>query len=218
MGSEYIIFKYFSLSIALIATSNANTGSCFKEGLQNYSNYLLDMNWSIFQRSNSTFNDYGKNLCSLKDLVEKFDTTENFLKRFLVVPLFGINFAVLYHCSKSENSTKNEELFILSRDENPENFAVQTTELLLRNFGFRSPTEKVDQSECREQRRREEITQRSSIRGEEIMQRSSIRRLLIVPDADYIATILYQRCVASAITAADIANCMERFNDGRFHA
>ena len=137
MGSQYFLVKYFSFSLIFIATTNAHNASCFTEGLENYSNYLINKNWLIFKRSNSSLNDYGNNLCSLKDLVDKFDTTENFLTKFSVIPLLGINFAVLYHCSESENSIKNKELFILSRDENPENFAVQTAELLLRNFGFR---------------------------------------------------------------------------------
>ena len=194
------------LSFIFIVTANANTDDCITRNGFNSPINSLNRDWVILKRSVDSFISNGKNLCTLNDLLKSNNSNSNFSKNFKVIPFFEINSAILYHCSQSENSTKIEELFILSRDENSENFVVQTTELLLRNFGFRSPTVKVDQSECREQKRREEM-----------MQRRSIRRLLVVPDADYVAEILYRRCVASAINAVDIVNCMQLFNEGHFH-
>ena len=141
----------------------------------------------------------------MKDLQHFFNSSEKSLDNFNVIPLLGINFAVLFRCLETENSTSHEELFILSRDEVPETIAVHTTELVLRNFGFRAPTVKVDQSECREQRRREKI-----------MQRSSIRQFLVAPDADYIASIRYELCVGRAKSFEEFVFCMEQYYTGRF--
>ena len=202
------LFLLCNLIARLIASTKVNTKEiCFHNSIRNSSSVnALNDDWIILKRSFHTFKRFNSNLCNLQHLRKFDDSHQKLLEEFKVIPLFEIDIAVLYHCVQSENSTNIEDLFILSRDKKLKSDAVQTAEMLLRNLEIRIPTVTIDQSECREQRRREKIAKRGSI-----------RQLIEVPNQDYIAKVMFELCLALAQNIFGVFYCMHQYHSGQFH-
>ena len=128
---------------------------------------------------------------------------------FNVIPLFGIDLAVLYRCNYSETTgNRTFETIILSREGMPAPVALKTVGILLTNFGI---TDQIDQSKCN--LRLEELEKSMP---DELGARGR-RRLLRQPTPDYLESVLYDMCLAFATGIHEIQFCTEMYNEGRFN-
>ena len=204
------IFLLISILI-FVATQNEGRSDCSKISQRIFVNSVaieeLIGQWYVVESSENLEDFVMPNLiishsvCSLQDLLSKMDPRKFQLQGFRVLHLHSVNIAILYRCVETEISTNHESVIILSRDRTPNLFAAKIAKGMLRNFGIKAPTFKIDQSECRSERRRDHLTRSGAY-----------RRMLEVPTDDYVIRFLLERCLAMAQVFADFQNCVDQFN------